>query len=370
MSGLYIHIPFCKSRCTYCGFYSSTNLSVAARYIDALINEMKLRQDYIPNPPATIYLGGGTPSQLSAEMLQRLFDAIDTNEAEEITIECNPDDVTPEFAQAISSMPVNRVSMGAQTFDNSRLRFLHRRHKAPDVSNAVELLRNAGIENISIDLMYGFPDETIEQWRDDIRMAISIAPEHISAYCLSYEEGTPLYIMREKGKISETDEETCRTMYYELVDRMEAASYEHYEISNFARRGLRSRHNSGYWQGTPYIGIGAAAHSFDTMSRQWNVADINAYMTAIEHDEVPAERETLDIITRYNDTVMLSLRTREGINIAKLERDFGSDLTRFCMKTADKYLSDRLLVHTDGHLRLTRNGLFISDMIMSDLMKV
>lgn len=370
MPGLYVHIPFCKSRCIYCGFYSTTGGRAASRYVDALIAELELRRGYIGAPPTTIYIGGGTPSQLSPALLNRLFAAIDTSRAEEVTIECNPDDVTEEFAQALASLPVNRVSMGAQTFDEARLRFLRRRHGAADVGRAVGRLRRAGMGNISIDLMYGFPGETIGQWQADISRAISLAPEHISAYCLSYEEGTPLHSMLKRGAVAEADEETCRAMYYTLAERLAAAGYEHYEISNFARPGRRSRHNSGYWQEEPYLGLGAAAHSYDGASRQWNVADIGRYMEAIERGEVPAESERLDTAARYNDRVMLSLRTREGIDLDRLGRDFDPAHLALCLDAARTYLADGLLEQRDGRLRLTRSGLFVSDMVMSDLMDV
>lgn len=368
MPGLYIHIPFCKSRCIYCGFYSTTGGKAAERYVNALIAELELRRGYIGGPPTTIYIGGGTPSQLSPALLGRLLAAIDTGSAVEVTIECNPDDVTEEFARALGRLPVSRVSMGAQTFDEARLRFLRRRHGAEDVAAAIGRLRSAGIGNISIDLMYGFPNETMEQWRADISCALSLAPEHISAYCLSYEDGTPLHAMLKRGLVAEADEETCRAMYYELADRLTAAGYEHYEISNFALPGRRSRHNSGYWLQEPYLGLGAAAHSFDGQSRQWNVADLDRYIAAIERGEVPAEREELDTSARYNDTVMLSLRTCEGIDLARLRRNFGPGLLALCLGAARPYLADGLLERRGNHLRLTRRGLFVSDMIMSDLM--
>lgn len=340
------------------------------RYVKALISELRIRHSYIAEPPSTIYLGGGTPSQLSSEALLMLFDAIDFSNASEITMECNPDDITPEFADTLNKIPVNRVSMGVQTFNDDRLRFLHRRHNSDEVFEAVRILRNSGIANISIDLMYGFSEETIDQWQEDIEQALTINPEHISAYCLSYEEGTPLYNMLKKGTIRENDEESCRTMYYKLIDRLKEAGYEHYEISNFARNGFQSRHNSGYWSGIPYLGIGAGAHSYNTTSRQWNIADIDTYMAEIEQNKIPAEREELDTQTRYNDTVMLSLRTSQGINLDEIEHNFSSYFVRFCLKAAECYIRDGLLINTDNHLRLTRKGLFVSDMIMSDLMYV
>jgi len=374
MAGIYIHIPFCRSRCIYCGFYSTTALDLRQRYVDALCREMEIRGTF---PISTIYLGGGTPSQLTIEQLRQLFIYINkvyplTSETE-VTIEVNPDDVTAEYASQLSQLPVNRVSMGVQTFDDQRLQFLHRRHTARQAINAVSILRAAGIRNLSIDLMYGFPGETLSDWEADIEAALALNVEHISAYCLMIEEGTPLHQMMKQHNGC-VDEETERLMYDTLIDRLTAAGYEHYEISNFAKKGFRSRHNSSYWNGTPYIGLGAAAHSYDIRSRSWNVADINAYIEGIEQGERRFEEELLDDDTRYNDAVTVGLRTCEGIDLDALSKKYKD----YCIKNARRYLDDGLLELTttdhDGlschRLRLTRRGLFVSDMVMSDLMMV
>ena len=376
MTGLYIHIPFCKSRCIYCGFYSTTAEQMKQAYVDAVCREMELRNAIyekegkdVSKTIATVYLGGGTPSQLSPTQLQQLFDAIarhyDVNNDAEITIECNPDDVTEAFAELLQSLPVNRVSMGAQTFDDDRLQFIHRRHTSEQVTTAIQRLREKGIHNISVDLMYGFPEETLEEWEHDIQQALALNVEHISAYALTYEEGTPLYRLLEEGKVKEINEERSLAMYDRLIDRLQEAGYEHYEISNFSRKGWRSRHNSSYWQLVPYIGIGAAAHSYDGRQRQWNIADINSYINHIQQGIVPAEEELLDKDSRYNDHVMLALRTCEGLDLSTLD----SDERSYCEETAKKFVLDGLLVKTDNHLRLSRKGLFVSDMIMSELMK-
>ena len=367
MTGLYIHIPFCKSRCIYCGFYSTTDIELRQRYVDALIKEGQKRKtaDVI----STIYLGGGTPSQLSISQLQQLFDALyniyKVEPSVEITIECNPDDVSDSFATALSQLPINRISMGAQTFNDQRLQFLHRRHTAAQVSLAVERLRKAGINNISIDLMYGFPNESLEDWQHDIDKALALDVEHISAYCLMIEEGTVLYEKMNKG-IKECDEELERQMYYTLKDRLTGAGYEHYEISNFARPGYQSRHNSSYWTDIPSIGLGAAAHSYDGASRLWNVSNIQQYIQGIETGQPTIEREELDAASRYNDRVMLSLSTCNGLNLDSLnEQD-----TNYLLSQAKKFLDEGLLRLESNHLRLSKEGLFVSNMIMSDLMKV
>ena len=365
MAGLYLHIPFCKSRCIYCGFYSTVGLDLRQKYVDAVCKEMVLRGEWREVRGETIYLGGGTPSQLTIPQLRQLFYNINKvygGEAEEVTIECNPDDVTVEFAEALPRLTVNRVSMGAQTFDNDRLRFLHRRHTAEQVPLAVRRLRDAGISNISIDLMYGFPGETLDDWQRDIEAALALDVEHISAYCLMIEEGTPLHRMG----IKPCDEETERTMYYTLIDRLTAAGYEHYEISNFAKPGYRSRHNSSYWHDVPYIGLGAAAHSYDGRSRSWNVADIKEYITAIERGERPAEWETLDENTCYNDRITVALRTSDGLDLNTLSERH----RHYCLKEAQRFIDDGLLQQKGSHLILTRKGLFVSDMVMSELIYV
>ena len=378
MAGLYIHIPFCASRCIYCGFYSTTLMELRDRYVDALCHEMALRQEALvqqglPLPSLdTIYIGGGTPSQLSPRHLKILFGHINkvfSNKATEVTIEMNPDDVTEEYAHALSQLPVNRVSMGAQTFDDTRLRFLNRRHSARQVPQAVKTLREAGISNISIDLMYGFPGETIDNWQDDITKALDLGVEHLSAYCLMIEEGTVLYEKMRNGeneRMRECDEELERQMYYTLTERLKAAGYEHYEISNFALPGRRSRHNSSYWTDLPYIGLGAAAHSYDGRSRCWNVADIRQYINGIENGSPVIDQEWLNDDSRYNDRVMLSLRTCEGIDLSTLQP---ADRT-YLLSLAQKYIDNSLLTAEGDHLRLSNEGLFVSDMIMSDLMKV
>jgi putative oxygen-independent coproporphyrinogen III oxidase len=367
MTGLYLHIPFCASRCVYCGFYSTTLLELRQRYVDALCHEMEL----LGTPEgglSTIYLGGGTPSQLTHDELLQVFQYINKvygpcRPDQEITMESNPDDIRPGMFR---DLPVNRVSMGAQTFSDARLRFLHRRHTADEVRQAVDILRAEGISNISIDLMFGFPGETLSDWERDIDDALALGVEHLSAYSLMYEEGTPLYRMLQEGKVEEIDEDLSNRMYDLLIDKLTSAGYEHYEISNFARPGYRSRHNSSYWHDVPYVGLGAAAHSYDLKTRQWNVADIRQYIAAIEDDKLPREGERIDPDTHYDDLVTTALRTREGIDLDRLEPKYRD----FLLANADGYLRRGLLSVDGRHLHLTRRGIPISNTIMSDLMWV
>ena len=366
MAGIYIHIPFCRSRCIYCGFYSTTSLEHRQRYVEAVCREIAVRP--LDTPVDTIYLGGGTPSQLTIEQLRQLFDTLyiynKVRDGAEVTIEVNPDDVTVEFVAGLQQLPVNRVSMGAQTFSDERLRFLHRRHTSSQVSEAVKRFRTAGISNISIDLMYGFPGETLSDWLHDIGSALALDVEHLSAYCLTVEEGTPLFERMRNEKCEMRNEEIERSMYYTLIDRLEAAGFEHYEISNFAKPGYRSRHNSSYWNGTPYIGLGAAAHSFDGKTRSWNISDLQEYINGMEHSERLYESETLDGDTRYNDQVTVALRTREGLDLTKLSEQQRA----YCLRSARRYIDDGLLRLDSDRLSLTRRGLFVSDMVMADLM--
>ena len=281
-------------------------------------------------------------------------------------MEANPDDVTSEFVAMLQKLPINRISMGTQTFDDERLKFLHRRHTASQVPAAVSALRQAGFNNISIDLMYGFPNQTLDEWKADIDEALRLDVEHISTYCLMYEEGTALYRLLEQGKVQEIDEELERQMYYTLIERLESAGYEHYEISNFARPGYRSRHNSSYWHGVPYIGVGAAAHSYDIKTRSWNVADIRQYIEGMERGERISDEETLDEYTRYNDAITVSLRTSDGLDLSKLSEK----QRRYCMANAQRHIDANLLILNENHLALTKDGLFVSDMVMSDLIMI
>lgn len=381
MSGLYIHIPFCKTRCIYCGFFSTTGAALKEKYVEALCNELKMRRNYINDSVQTIYIGGGTPSQLSEKDIDKIFNTVYKYynveagkgfDEPEITMECNPDDVDASFASFIARMPINRISMGAQSFSDRMLRFAGRRHNAGQIQSAVENLRKAGIGNISIDLMFGFPGETEHIWLDDLRHAVALDVEHLSAYSLMYEEGTPLYDMLKEGKVDEIDENLSLSMFNSLLDVMLDSGFEHYEISNFAKHGFRSRHNSSYWHDVPYLGVGASAHSFNGMSRQWNICDVKQYISSISSGTVPAEVEMLTKDSRFDDIVMTSLRTCEGIDLEDIRNRFGADYLDFIEREAKKHVDRELLRYSDNgkRLALTRKGIFVSDDIMADLMHV
>ena len=374
--GIYIHIPFCKSRCIYCGFYSTTNKELKERYVDALIREIHMRKDDFarlgtslsPSSTSTVYFGGGTPSSLSVCDIERIVGALESTfngTPSEVTLEMNPDDVTKDYIKAVRQMGINRISMGIQTFDDSRLQFIRRRHNASQAEKAVMTIREEGIHNVSIDLMFGFPNQTMDEWVTDIDKAIALHPTHISAYSLMYEEGTPLFRMLQKGETNQIDDETSLAMYTELINRLTANGYEHYEISNFAMPGYRSVHNSSYWHDTPYLGFGAAAHSYNKDTRSWNIPDLKKYIESIESGVLPSESEVIDADTHYNDLITTALRTREGLNLDDLPQKY----REYALVNARKSISEHLLEATDSHIRLTREGLFVSDMVMSELIK-
>lgn len=374
--GIYIHIPFCKSRCIYCGFYSTMNKELKERYVDALIREIHMRKDDFarlgtslsPSSTSTVYFGGGTPSSLSVCDIERIVGALESTfngTPSEVTLEMNPDDVTKDYIKAVRQMGINRISMGIQTFDDSRLQFIRRRHNASQAEKAVMTIREEGIHNVSIDLMFGFPNQTMDEWVTDIDKAIALHPTHISAYSLMYEEDTPLFRMLQKGEINQIDDETSLAMYTELINRLTANGYEHYEISNFAMPGYRSVHNSSYWHDTPYLGFGAAAHSYNKDTRSWNIPDLKKYIESIESGVLPSESEVIDADTHYNDLITTALRTREGLNLDDLPQKY----REYALVNARKSISEHLLEATDSHIRLTREGLFVSDMVMSELIK-
>lgn len=375
MAGIYLHIPFCKTRCIYCDFYSTTRSELKSHYVTALCRELTMRKDYLKGEKVeTIYFGGGTPSQLGKDDFTLIFDTIreqyGLEQSQEITLEANPDDLTPEYLGMLSTLPFNRISMGIQTFDDATLKLLNRRHNAQTAIEAVGRCREAGFRNISIDLIYGLPGETRERWESDLRQAIDLNVEHISAYHLIYEEDTPIYKMLKQHRIDEVDEDSSLQFFTLLMEHLQKAGYEHYEISNFCRPGKQSRHNTSYWKGIPYLGCGPSAHSFNGTTREWNVSSIDTYIKGIEENRRAFETEFLDPATRYNEFIITTMRTAWGTPIEKLKQEFGDEMWDYCRKMAAPYLANGKLEVHDGALRLTREGIFISDSVMSDLLWV
>ena len=373
MAGIYIHIPFCAKRCLYCDFFSSTDMQFKTPYIQAIIREMELRKDYIDNEPIeTIYFGGGTPSQLGKKDFEKIFDAInrifDTSQCQEITLEANPDDMTPEYVASLQKLPFNRISMGVQSFQEKDLRFLNRRHNREQAIRAVALCKEHGISNINIDLIYGLPGQTLDEWSLNLEEAIQLDVPHISAYHLIYEERTALYKLLKEGGITPVDEELSVSLFSTLINRLTKAGYLHYEISNFARPGYISQHNSSYWLGKKYIGIGAAAHSYNGSNRLWSVSSLPLYLKGIVTETPAVEIEELDENTQYNDFIITRLRTMWGIQLQKIKELFGEEKWNYLKQQAEPYLQQDLLNLQNETLKLSKKGIFISDGIMSDLL--
>lgn len=375
MAGIYIHVPFCKTRCIYCDFCSTTRYELKARYVEALCRELRMRKDYLGDEPVeTVYFGGGTPSLLGGDDFEKIFRALDETfglgNAAEITLEANPDDLTEEYVAMLSGLLFNRLSMGVQTFDDGALKLLGRRHGALQAIRAVERCRASGFANISIDLIYGLPGETDSQWARDLELATALGVEHISAYLLTCEKDTPLYRMLLEGKVCEVDEKTSLRFFYKLTEQLDKAGYIHYEISNFCRPGYQSRHNSSYWEGIPYLGCGPSAHSFDTRSREWNTSSLETYITSIEQGWRPYEKEMLDENTRYNEYIMTGLRTKRGVSLRTIEERFGTEMRRYSLRMAYPHLQ-RGTIRIEGEwLRLEKKGVFVSNDIISDFMRI
>lgn len=375
MAGIYIHIPFCKKRCIYCDFYSSTDNRLVDKYIDALCIEIESRLHEIDkNNITTIYIGGGTPSQLSATQLGEIINfiksKIDFSLIEEFTIEVNPDDVTYDYIKECITFGINRVSMGIQSFVDEELKIINRRHDSSQAIKAIETIKSAGISNISIDLMYGLPLQTIESWIYSARKAIEMNVPHISCYNLSYEEGTTLYKMRDMGEIKECDEDTCIEMYDILVKMLADADFEHYEISNFAKRDYYSRHNSNYWNLTPYLGLGASAHSFDGSIRRYNPSSIQKYTSNISESGIAYEEEQETLYEQFNEYIMINLRTMWGVNTQKVKTIFGEELRNHLIKYSRRFIESGDLKEKENTIVLSEKGIMLSDYIIRTLMFV
>ena len=375
MAGIYIHIPFCKQRCTYCDFYTEVAPQFIPTYIDSLIKELQFRKDYLNNAPIdTIYFGGGTPSILNFDQFKAIFDVIyklfTIADHPEITFEANPDDLTLEFLTSMQALPFNRLSLGIQSFDDMDLKRINRRHTSMQAVKAVKDAQAAGFDNISIDLIYGLPFQTTTSWERQLDMALKLNIQHLSAYGLTYEEGTVLWKQREKGEIESVDEVEMNRMYLILLDKVKEKGFEAYEISNSALPGFRSRHNSSYWKQEPYLGVGPSAHSYDLISRQWNVSSIKDYIKAIDTNSGLFEREILSLYDRYNDFVMVSLRTSDGLDFEYMRKEFGSELAEYCLINIKSFMDSEKVYNSDGKLRLSTKGIQISNLILIQLMKV
>ena len=371
MAGVYIHIPFCRKFCNYCDFYKITALGYKDDYIEAVLKEIEMRKDYVNEPIQTIYFGGGTPSLFSSQDLYRIIDKIykyfSVNQKIEATIEVNPDDVSREYLSTLREIGLNRISMGVQSWNNRDLKLMNRRH---DEKKAEEALKDTMdfFDNISVDLIYGVPGMSIEEWKNNLIKTLSFDIQHISAYSLIVEPGTAFYKMRLSGKIKEAEEELFIRQYELLKEMSEEHGFLHYEISNFAKQDYYSVHNSNYWKQVPYLGLGPSAHSFNGYSRQWNVSDVNTYISEIKKGGLSFEKEYLSEKTRYNEYIMTSLRTMWGIDLEKLELMFGKEMHDYVVSVSEKYKQYGMMTKREDHLILTNQGIMISDNIISEFM--
>lgn len=359
MAGLYVHIPFCHSKCAYCDFYSVANPSRMEEVVRRILEEFSERRGEIDSI-TTLYFGGGTPSILPPHLFRALAAELREESVCEFTIEVNPEDVTPEAVAVWTSAGVNRVSMGVQSFNAGELKAVRRRHSPDDAVNAFETLRKGGIQNMSLDLIYGLPGQDFNSWQSSLGKLLEMRPEHFSAYCLSYEPGTLLFRQLERGEVSQADEELIEQMYAHLCSTAREAGYEHYEISNFALPGKHSRHNSSYWDGTPYLGLGPGAHSCDSHGvRRINPADIRTYLNS-----KPAfiiEEENRD--ERINDEIITGLRTSRGLDLQKIDTDYRDEI----LANATTHLRCGNLVHDGSRLYIPEPRWLIADAIMRDV---
>lgn len=372
MAGIYIHIPFCRVACHYCNFHFSTSLKGKNDFLEALLKEMHLQQDYLQSETVeTIYFGGGTPSLLQTEELNRVLENIyalfKVDSAPEITLEANPDDITAEKATAWKQAGVNRLSIGVQSFFDEDLRWMNRAHAAGQAEQGIRLVQDSGIYNITIDLIYGTPTLTDEHWEHNLNKAIDLGIPHLSCYALTVEQGTALEVMIRKNKVQAADQEVQARQFIQLMQYMQDAGYEHYEISNFCKPGWRSRHNSAYWNGKKYLGLGPSAHSFNGESRQWNIAGNALYAHALRTGQVPFEQEVLTDRQRMNEYIMTALRTMEGIDLTYVKNLYGEQEVQRLLRESRKYIDQHKILRHDNRLQLTMEGKLFADGIAAEL---
>jgi oxygen-independent coproporphyrinogen-3 oxidase len=375
MAGIYIHIPFCRKRCHYCDFFKSTDFSQKSRLLAGLKKELESRAFEMASEEIdTIYLGGGTPSVLLIDELKDLLTTINQNYTvsgdAEITMEANPDDLSQAILSAIREIGFNRLSMGVQSFAESDLKLMNRRHGVMQAVQSVKWAKRAGFSNISIDLIYGLPNQTMEEWERNVRIAVELDVQHISAYNLTYHEGTVFYDQLKKGVLKELPDELSLQQFELLIKILREAGFEHYEISNFCKSGFYSKHNSSYWKSKKYLGIGPSAHSFDLNSRRWNVSSIGKYLQGLENNESYSESEILTEQDNYNDYIITGLRTVWGVSEEFVRAEFSVRYLVHFQKIKDKYMQSGHLILSPEKIRLNREGLFISDQIMADFMVV
>lgn len=371
MAGIYLHIPFCRQACHYCNFHFSTSLKLKNEFVDALLKEIQLQSTYLPSEPVnTIYFGGGTPSLLSIDeltsILQTLRQTFTVAADAEVTLEANPDDIVEEKLKDWKQAGINRLSIGVQSFFEEDLRWMNRAHTAQQAIGNLQLARKY-FDNITIDLIYGTPTLPDEKWQHNVQQAIALGITHLSCYALTVEPGTALAHMINKHKTLDVNTEDQARQFLLLMDWMRAAGYEHYEISNFALPGKRSRHNSSYWQGASYLGLGPSAHSFNGQSRQWNIANNALYIKSLKENKVPFEVEHLTSTQRLNEYIMTSLRTVEGLNLEYVTNHFGEKAADKLKQEAQQFIETGKMQVNNSYLQLTKEGKLFADGIAAEL---
>ena len=374
MAGIYIHIPFCKQACHYCDFHFSTNLRKKQDMVSALQKELLLRKDELKNEEVqTIYFGGGTPSVLEIGEINEIIKTVDENyrviEHPEITLEANPDDLSIKKIKELSDSPINRLSIGIQSFFDQDLKLMNRAHDAKEADLCLNEAKKY-FDNISIDLIYGIPGMTNARWEENINKALSYELPHISSYALTVEPKTALKAFIDKGIIPNVDDEVAEEQFNILCTLLEKEGFINYEISNFGKEGYFSKNNTAYWKGKKYIGIGPSAHSYDGTKRAWNINNNSKYIRSIKENILPLEEEVLSKTDRYNEYVMTALRTIWGVSLDKIRNEFGTNYYEYLLDQSDKYMKEKLLVTEGDKLSVTKKGKFLCDGIASDLFMI
>ncbi len=372
MAGIYIHVPYCKTKCPYCDFYSVTRRDSESAFVQALLKEIKLQSNFpVEKKIQTLYFGGGTPSLIKTEELKQIYEALyeyfHIAEDAEITIECNPDDVSSSFFKALKSIGFNRLSLGIQSFHKDELEFLGRRHDTAQNDLALQRALEEGFQNISIDLIYGLPGSTPGKWEETLEKAFIYPFKHLSAYHLTIEPGTVFSEKLRKGELQEVTEENSLEQFRLLMDYARKNGFKHYEISGFAKPGYYSRHNTSYWMQESYLGLGPSAHSYDGKTRQWNVSNIKLYNESLMNGKIPCKKETLTIRDNFNEYLITRLRTQWGVNLGEMEQKFGKPYKNYFLKASRYFIDNHYLQQNGDQITLTRDGKFISDAIFREM---
>ncbi len=369
MAGIYLHIPFCKQKCAYCDFYSIANKTYLEDFVNAICAEIKLQSEYLGDEKIqTIYFGGGTPSMLSSDHVEKILEEIykyfQVEQNNEITLEANPDDLNEKYLKSIFTIGVNRLSIGTQSFNDSDLQLMRRKHTVNQAISSIIEAQKTGFINISLDLIYGLPDLSLKKWEENIDQAIKLNIQHISAYHLTIEPNTLFQKLQKNQKLNLPNEKESLEQFQLLVEKTKENGFLHYEISNFAKDGSISLHNTNYWMYVKYLGLGPSAHSYNLTSRQWNISNLRAYLDSITKGKIPLEKEILEEKEKYNDYVITSLRTMWGLNTEKLENEFDKKYLRYFLSKTENLLKENLLRKSGNNFILTEKGIFISDNII------